>query len=316
MARLVFNTVVFSLVRWPNLVIVALVQMLLYYCTLRPAFGQYHLEPSLDDLRMTLLCLVTLCIAAAGYIINDIVDVQADALNRPTRHLVGRRMSISTAYWLYFMFSLVGFTAALYLAFYVRQISLIGLAPLASAGLLWYSVYAKRLPLLGNIVVASYCAGTAGIVWFAERHAFYQLAEANAAHASALRVFLWGYMGLAFVATMFRELVKDLEDQPGDAASGLHTLPIVAGVHVAKCLAWGMAALIAGGWGWLLLGCGAMSYSWSLWGLSALVLLPLVYACWLLVKAQAASDFKQISRWAKWIILAGLLLPLFVQPGF
>lgn len=316
MARLVFNTAVFLLVRWPNLAIVALVQALLYYRVLRPAFGKYHLEPSLDELRMALLGLTTLSIAAAGYIINDIMDLQADELNRPARRIIGRRMSISTAYWLYFIFNLVGFTAALYLAFYVRQIGLTGLAPLASVGLLWYSVYAKRRPLLGNLVVAGYCAGVAGIVWFAERHAFHQLAEINTAHASALQVFLWGYIGLAFAATMFRELVKDLEDQPGDAASGLRTLPIVAGAQAAKYLAWGMAGLVAGGWSWLLLGCSAMFYPWSLWGLFALVLLPLAYACWLLIKAQAPPDFRQISRWAKWIILAGLLLPLFLRQDF
>ncbi len=316
MARLVFNTAVFSLVRWPNLVIVALVQVLLYYRVLRPVFRQYHLEPSLDELRMVLLCLTTLCIAAAGYIINDIVDVQADELNRPAQRIVGRRIGISTAYWLYFMFNLVGFTAALYLAFYVRQVGLVGLAPLAGVGLLWYSVYAKRRPLLGNLVVAGYCAGVAGIVWFAERHAFYQLAKADVSCAALLQHFLWGYMGLAFVATMFREIVKDLEDQPGDAASGLRTLPVAAGVRNTKYLAWSMAALLAAGWAWLLLCCGHMFYVWSLWGLSVLILLPLAYACWLLAKAQVPPDFSQISRWAKWIMLAGLLLPLFVRQVF
>ena len=76
------------LVRFPNLVIVALTQYLLYYGLLLPAFRQYSLEPALDGEHFSLLVAVTLLISAGGYVINDIVDFRIDLINRPDKVVI------------------------------------------------------------------------------------------------------------------------------------------------------------------------------------------------------------------------------------
>ena len=58
-----------KLVRLPNLIFILLTQLLFQYAIYRPMYGE--LVPEKDTLHFFLLALASLCIAAAGYIIND-----------------------------------------------------------------------------------------------------------------------------------------------------------------------------------------------------------------------------------------------------
>ncbi|MCB0551331.1 MAG: UbiA family prenyltransferase, partial [Phaeodactylibacter sp.] len=200
------------LVRFPNLAIVALAQYLIYYILLLPAFQQYNLEPILDDAHFSLLVAVTVFITAGGYVINDIIDFRIDLVNRPDKVVINRQIRVQSAYWLYFCFNLMGFLLALYLSFHVECIPLANLFPLAVALLFLYSTYLKRQALVGNLLIALFCAGVAGIVWFAEREAFRELIEQAPALAGRIGSIISWYMAFAFLSTMFREVVKDMED--------------------------------------------------------------------------------------------------------
>ena len=109
---------------------------------------------------------------------------------------------------------------------------------------------------------------------------------------------------------MFREIVKDLEDKPGDAAAGCRTFPIAAGDAAAKYLAMAMAGLLLVLLGGLYIyqipGFGSRFYLGALIGVVA----PLVYAIYLLQNAQTPSDYHRISNLAKVVMLAGVLLLL------
>ena len=313
MQRRVLNTAVFSLLRVPNLLIVALVQAIVYFKVLLPAFSAHGIQPKLDALRFGLFIVTTLCITAGGYIVNDIIDVPADRINKPDRVIVGRRLMEQTAYWLYFCLNLTGFTLALYLGFYVRQIALAGLDPLAGAGLFLYSLRIKQIPLAGNLLVGAYCAAVAGIVWFAEREAFYQLGIADVALQRNIAVFFTGYMALAFLATLFREIVKDLEDMPGDKASGARTFPVWAGEKEGRIAAFAAGLATAAVFLILLFRIYPIFYTWSLPVITAAVLLPLGIGMTRILRARTREDYRRLSLLAKWIIVAGLLMPAFIQ---
>ena len=75
-----------NLIRWKNLLLIATVQLLIKYALLEP-FG---VQTALSSLGISLLMLATLCIAAAGYIINDIFDVETDSINKPEKLIVGK----------------------------------------------------------------------------------------------------------------------------------------------------------------------------------------------------------------------------------
>lgn len=314
MSKRVLNTAVFSLLRYPNLILVALVQALLYAKVLLPAFQKHGILPELDALRLGLFIFTTLCITAGGYIVNDIIDVPVDRINRPDKVIVGRRMEEQTVYWLYLCLNLAGFTTALYLGFYVQQIALAGLFPLATGGLFLYSAVFKRLPLTGNIIVSLYCAAVAGIMWFAEREAFYRLGIADRELQLILAEFLIGYMILAFLATMFRELLKDLQDRPGDEASGAHTFPIKAGEKAGKTTAIVAGTATAFALILLLVKVNALFYAWSIPVVLAAVIVPTGIGLMQTLRARTPEDYRRTSVLAKWIILAGMLLPVFIHP--
>jgi 4-hydroxybenzoate polyprenyltransferase len=300
------------LIRFPNLLIVALMQGLLFARIILPPLQTQELSPALNSFHFSLLALVTVIITAGGYIINDIADFRIDMVNRPERVVVHKHIPVETAYWLYFSLNLSGFVLSLYLAFYVGNLPLVNLFPAAVLGLFFYSVYLKRVALLGNLLISAYCALAAGIVWFAERNAIGELASLQPEAAGRLNVFFLTYMGFAFLLTFYREIVKDIEDVKGDLQQNCRTIPILWGVPAAKSI-----AIFAG-----LLLLGLIAYMGSLVpgsfsGLAGIfifviVALPLAVSLVLLYRAGAVEDYRQLSGLAKFIMAGGILFLLFI----
>ena len=75
-----------KLIRWNNLLIVAVSQYSAAYFLIE----SMELEALLRDPKMFFLCLGTIMITAAGYVINDYYDVKIDYVNKPERVVVGR----------------------------------------------------------------------------------------------------------------------------------------------------------------------------------------------------------------------------------
>ena len=158
----------FRLIRLPNLLIVALVQSLLYFHLLLPAFSQQDINPRLNTLEFLFLVLATLCTTACGYIINDLYDYEMDLLNRKAKVIVNEKISAQSCIWIYALLGYLGFLLSLYLAFRIGQVYMMGLYVLSFALLFLYTKVLKKRPLLGNLLVALFCAGVAGLVWLAE----------------------------------------------------------------------------------------------------------------------------------------------------
>ncbi|HMQ50160.1 MAG TPA: geranylgeranylglycerol-phosphate geranylgeranyltransferase [Saprospiraceae bacterium] len=300
----------FRLIRWPNLLIVALTQYFLYHYLLVPAFKAAKLSAILDYRHFSLLVLTTVLITAGGYIINDLTDFRIDLINKPHKVIINRAFKIQTVYWMYFCLNFIGFLVALYLALYVRNLPLVNIFPVAVAALFMYSLRLKKEPLIGNLLIAAFCAGVAGIVWFAERKAFvaltYRLPE-SAAYIQQLFVF---YLLFAFLSTVFREIVKDIEDMEGDGVGNYRTLPLVIGAEKSKWVAMAFALLLALTLSYMLV------LNQQSWGWEALVFaigfiyLPLVIANYLLIRAKNKQQIRQVSHLAKFIMLSGILLLL------
>lgn len=276
------------LVRMPNLLIMGLCLLLVRACLLLPAAPwQQVLAPSFG-----MLALAALSVGAAGYIINDYYDVKIDAINRPGRLVVGRAVNRRHAMLAHLLLSGLGVLLSGYLS------PLLGVVNLGSALLLWgYSVRFKRVALVGNVSIATL---TAALVLLPEL----QARTGNSA--------VWGYALAAFLLTMVREIVKDVEDMRGDAQHDCRTLPIVWGVARTKWMV-GFFLLCLG---LLVMGAGYNALvthrpvlgSWLL----SLVLLPLAGLGNRLRRADRKRDFTSLSAWCKWIMLAGVLSMLVV----
>lgn len=272
------------LVRWPNLAIMLLSLVLVRGPLLQPGrpLSQTLLAPGFG-----LLVLSALLVAAAGYIINDYYDVKIDAINRPDRLVVGRLLRRRHAMLAHVVLSGVGVLLATALSWRLGGVTL------GAALLLWgYSARFKRVALVGNVSIA---ALTAALVLLPEL----QLLTGQKA--------VWLYALAAFLLTVVREIIKDIEDMRGDAQHDCHTLPLVWGVVRSKWVAGGFLACL----GVLVLGAVFELLSIERWALGAwllvLVLVPLLWLARLLWRADRRRHFRQLSAWCKGIMLAGVL---------
>jgi 4-hydroxybenzoate polyprenyltransferase len=298
----------FRLVRWPNLVFIILTQTLFYYCVYLPLYG------SDGKIKLLWLVLASVFIAAAGYIINDYFDLNIDQVNKPDKNVFVKTINRRWAIIWHFALSLLGIVATI-AAIGLHKWYLI-LANLFCIALLWvYSTSLKKNLLVGNFAISILTAWTILILFFSYTEPGEALLATNPISIKFFRVaFL--YAGFAFVISLIREAIKDMEDMEGDARYGCTTLPIIAGIRTTKIYTgvW-LVVLIASlivlqlyvlqfGW-WL-----AVSYS------VLLVILPLLFVAWQLMKAYNREHFHYLSGLTKWVMFTGILSMIFFRMYF
>lgn len=279
-----------------------------------PEISRLGVQPVLHDFPFFLLVLSTVLIAAGGYIVNDIEDVEIDKLNKPEhKRIVGRVFSLKTAWLAYHFSNVLGFVISLYLAFYVQNVEQLLIYP-AAVGLLYaYSRWFKRQPLTGNLVVSFFCAFVAWVVFYAQNLSPVFSSFLKTPFLESAQLTFIGYAVFAFLSTLFREIIKDIEDAEGDLAGNCRTLPIVLGIPKSK-----IAVTIVG----IIFLFFVAYFSFILRGpnnwlkiiiLNTTVSLPIIYALFLLSKAKEKKDFTLLSRLAKGIMLSGLIFILVMK---
>jgi 4-hydroxybenzoate polyprenyltransferase len=154
----------FRLVRWPNLVFIALTQALFYSCIYLPLYHEQITG------KLTFLIIASVLIAAAGYIINDYFDLNIDQVNKPQKNVVDKVIHRRWAIIWHLVLSFAGIISTA-LGVGLRHWYLV-LANVACVALLWfYSTSFKRQLLLGNVIISLLTAWTILILFFAFLHA-------------------------------------------------------------------------------------------------------------------------------------------------
>ena len=188
---------------------------------------------------LTLIILATVFVAAGGYVINDYFDVKIDRINRPDDLVVTRHISREGAMRLFQVLTLVGVMMALGVAWWARSWTL-AMIFIVIPGLLWfYSASYKRQLLIGNIVVAFASALVPLLIAIINADYLAHLygeALAYTPIVGQLYVWLGGFAIFAFLMTLVREMVKDIEDREGDCEMECRTIPIVWGVKTTKII--------------------------------------------------------------------------------
>ena len=299
-----------KLVRLPNLVVVAATMVLVAYHIVHPALVANGIAPVLHWTKFVEICLIILIVTASGYVINDLQDQEIDKINRPGTNPVAE-LGPDLVYWFYGFIVLAGFLVSTLLAFRLNERHLLWVYPVHTSILAIYSVYFKKKPLLGNLLVALYCAGVPAVILIAERHSLRKLsAAAPDVYGETLSIcFL--FMAFAFLATLLRELVKDLQDYEGDAALGRKTIPVMWGTSFSRGLAIGLAILVAIA---ILL---PVLFAWpaflqpALIGAICVLVVALLTITIQVFRARHPSDYGRVSMELKLLLLAGLLMLIF-----
>ncbi|MCF6169829.1 MAG: geranylgeranylglycerol-phosphate geranylgeranyltransferase [Bacteroidales bacterium] len=298
-----------KLIRWPNLLLIVVSMKLLLFFVISPALGLDWFEGGMDVWEFTLLVAATLFLAMGGYLINDFFDMNADSVNKPGKNLVGGKFSVFTTNTLYWVFTLSGVLLGSWFSYLLNQINY-ALIFLFVAGLLWfYSQKYQCQPLVGNVVVAVLSALSFGLVWLFEFFALSNQAqiftEVQANFHLVNRLVLI-YMGFAFLVSLLREVVKDIEDFAGDDRFGCRTFAVVYGKNKAQKLALGiaLAGLLAAFWFQYYFFTASFFF---LFAFFFVIDAMFVVAILRLLQAKEKSDYAKLSNLIKLLMLAGVL---------
>jgi geranylgeranylglycerol-phosphate geranylgeranyltransferase len=163
-----------------------------------------------DPVLVVAAVAATVFATAAGNAVNDYFDREIDRVNRPDRPIPRGAVTARAA---------LAFSVLLFLCAVVAAVSLpiiaIAIAVANLLALVAYTKLFKGLPGVGNAVVA-YLTGSTFL--------FGGAAVGRVDDPAVVVLF-----ALAALATLSREIVKDVEDIAGDRTEGLATLPIVVG---------------------------------------------------------------------------------------
>ncbi len=296
----------FKLIRWPNLLIVILSMSFLLLLLVKPGLGLAG-STGMTSGEFILLMIAVLLTAMGGYVINDLKDLKTDVINKPGKNVFEKKFSVKQGKIFYWLFTIGGMLAGSVLSFLSGKSSY-ALIFVFTAGLLWfYSTRYECQLLVGNIVVAFLSALSFGLVWLYELMALHIQSVTVDRHSLLLvNTLVLIYMGFAFLVSLLREVVKDIEDEKGDRQTGCLTLPVTYGVKKAKnvALAVNLTGLIASfGIQWFF-----YKHDFNvLFLFFFLVDLLFGFVLLKLVTAERKEHFSLLSLWIKLLMLAGVL---------
>ncbi len=303
----------FQLLRVGNLAFIAI---LLYVMEKWVATPLLHLARFQELMPWWILCLLilsTVLIAAGGYVINDYFDVKIDRINRPDDLVVTRHISRDGAMRLFQVLSGIGIISGLAVAWWARSWTL-GMTYIVIPGLLWfYSASYKRQLIVGNIVVAFVSALVPMLIAIVNadhlRH-LYGEALTYTPIVGQLYVWLSGFALFAFLITLIREMVKDIEDINGDCEMECRTMPIVWGIKTTKIIATTLLiatiALIA----YMAFMVLPFPYNWQSFSTRYVVfglMIPIVCAVILLWASKTPLEYRRTQLIIKFVMFMGML---------
>lgn len=295
-----------------NLVIVALTQWLTAAAIIWPAYRGAGVWWSVGPFFLIKIIAATVLTAASGYVVNDLFDEKTDSINRPFRQIVGQLVSKKTTGWIYIslIISVLAMTGLIFRESQLtaRQLNL-WIFPGIAAALFFYSWLLKGTPFLGNILIALFCAAVPLLVFFQEKRPLEVLAMHRPDKAQLVRWLVFGYAFFAAATTFLREIVKDLEDLPGDRAAKLKTAPVVFGEKPVRWVAFFVAI---GLFFFLIKSMSDLRTTFEkgafFWAAGGLLLLPALFVLVKLPTAAAPSDYRRISLAVKVLMFFGLVL--------
>ena len=157
--------------------------------------------------------LASVFIAAAGYIINDYFDLDIDQVNKPESIVVQRYIRRRSAIIWHLVLSLAGVLLSTWVGHKIGN-WLLGFANLVCVLLLWvYSTTFKKRLLIGNIIISLLTAWVILVIYFSELNIF----QLRNGQYKGFIIFVFKcavlYGGFAFIISLIREVIKDIEDR-------------------------------------------------------------------------------------------------------
>ncbi len=303
-----------KLIRWPNLLMIIVTMILVLLFVIQPSLNVAWFAIGLSEFQFFLLIISTLFITIGGYLINDLFDMEADRINKPGINQVGEKFPVATVQVMYWVFTISGILFGVWVSWSVDHLNY-SLIFVFAAGMLWfYSERYQCIPVVGNLVVAFLSALSFGIVWIFQFFALsadaYAFTYVQSSFPIANKMVLI-YAGFAFIVSLLREIIKDIQDVEGDEKYGCNTMPVVYGIPTAKIVSIvisliGLAGTIWVQWFFL------NAEFWYLFSYFVVIDLMFLLSLVWIVQAKKNSDYKRLSGFTKILMVIGVLSMLLV----
>ncbi len=282
------------------------------YSIIKPILEVYGFKLQFSELNFFFLVMATVFITAAGYVINDYFDTKTDWVNRPETVIVGRKLNRRWAILLHIFFNTIGIGLGIYISFYIRM-PILSFVFVLITGILWfYSTTYKRQFLIGNLTVAILTALVPLMV------ILFEIPLLNKEYGLLIRemyfnfnhIIIWvlAFAFYAFLLTMIREIIKDVEDFEGDSIYGGKTMPIVLGVIYTKIVI--ITFILVTLFSLLYSYFRFLKDSYTLIYFVFFLIIPLILLVYKIIIADKKKDYHRASTLSKLIMLAGILYAL------
>ncbi len=311
-----------KLIRFQNLLIVALTQYLMRWGIIYPILKLNDFSFQFSEFHFFLLVLASMCITGAGYVINDYFDTKADLLNRPETVIIDREIDRRYAILLHWILNFAGIALGFYIS-YAAGIPFMGFMFILASGILWfYSTTYKRQFLIGNLIVAIMTAAVPFVVVVFEvpllNKAYGDFMLQHNANFNYIIAWVGVFAYFAFITTLTREIIKDVEDFEGDIVYGRKTLPIVWGISKTKIvisflIITTILSLVYLFKTYLLINWKDEVDFVSLVYFLLFLVIPLFLLLYLIIMAENKKNYHRANILTKFIMLGGILYSLVVH---
>ncbi|WP_077809195.1 geranylgeranylglycerol-phosphate geranylgeranyltransferase [Polaribacter sp. BM10] len=286
-----------KLIRYKNLLMVLLTMVLTKYALLE----SHSSNTLLSHFNFIILTTAVLLITASGYIINDILDIETDKINKPSKLFLDKNFSIKKAWSFYILLNIFGLALGIIVSI-ATNTPLNSLYFIVTAIILFfYSKSFKKIALIGNLIVSFLCAL---VIFLVSEFEFISTnLEPSSKISSDLIIAI--YLFFSFTTTLIREIIKDIEDVNGDLKIKAKTLPILIGRKRSARIAFFISSIMLVFI--LIILQSIKNESLFFWYILLFICLPLLYLLYKIWFARTKKNYSIISNLLKIIMFLGIL---------
>ena len=302
-----------KLTRPLNLLIIILLQCIIKVFLI----DQFIVNSALSNLDFFLFLFSTLAITAAGYIINDIYDEKIDEINKENSRIINKKIKSSSAIACYIILNASALISIFYVAWTIKK-PIFSLIFLYSIYALWkYSKQLKGKFLRGNIIVSWLVA--LSIINLGLFDILPIIGNENS--SKIIFKIIICYSIFAFLMTLSREIIKDVEDLEGDKILNSNTIILKFGLDKTKKVINffnTMVVILIAFWQYFQYSINQSSFENNqkieIWGTDTIsIIYTIIVQLFLILLifksnvAKSKSDFSFLSRLSKTIMIIGII---------
>lgn len=257
--------------------------------------------------------MITVILAGAGYVINDLMDVSTDTINKSLNNKV-QKLGQLNVYFFYVGLNLIALLLSIFVSWKMSQPAALVIFFLNLIFLYWYSAYLKSTILWGNLLVSFFLSMVPLFFFWVDLESFQVLKMARPSAYQNLMSYLIGFSVFAFLSNLIREVVKDAEDIAGDQIAGLTTLPICYGLRNADGFIMGTGLLMLFAGVYWIYHMALEEHLAELIAFVGLVMIPMLAILTMIIIMKEHKKYRWASSILKIVMILGLVyLILFVR---